>query len=241
MRIDICTLFPEFFTGPFNSSILRRALQNEHIQVDLHNPRHFTHDKHNTVDDRPFGGGPGMVMKPEPLFETLDSLEIEAGTPVIIPSPRAHLFQQQDAIDLSAFSRLVFLCGHYEGIDERVRQQRCTHSFSLGSYVLTGGEIAVLAMVDAIVRLIPGVVGKMDSVEQDSFMDGLLDCPHYTRPAEYAGQSVPPVLMGGNHAEIEKWRHLQKLKATRKYRRDLWDNYPLSPREKRWLEEDADL
>ena len=238
MRIDVCTLFPEFFTGPLNSSILKRACDNELISPRFHNPRDYAHDKHRTVDDRPFGGGPGMVMKPEPLFETLESLNIEANTPVVMPSPRAKLFQQQDAIELSSYTRVVFICGHYEGIDERVRAHWCTHAYSIGSYVLTGGELAVLTMIDAMTRLIPGVVGKMDSVEQDSFMDGLLDCPHYTRPATYRGIEVPQVLLGGHHAKIEKWRQIQKMKWTQAMRPDLWEQYKPSSQELKWLEEE---
>lgn len=221
MKLEICTLFPDFFTGPLSSSILKRAQQQHLLQIQLHNIRNFTHDKHQTADDRPFGGGPGMVLKPEPVFACVESLQPEPGTPIILTSPRAPLFTQQDAIDLSGYSRLIFLCGHYEGIDERVQQHLCTHVYSIGSYVLTGGESAALVMLDAIVRLIPGVVGKMDSVEQDSFMDGLLDCPHYTRPAEFRGWKVPDVLLSGNHAQIEAWRHSQKLQETARWRPDL--------------------
>lgn len=203
----------------------------------LHNFREFTTDKHHTVDDRPFGGGPGMLIKPEPIFDCIESLQLEAGTPIIMTSPRAPLFTQQDAIELSAYSRLVFVCGHYEGIDERVQEHVCTHAYSIGSYVLTGGETAALVMLDAIVRLLPGVVGKMDSVEQDSFMDGLLDCPHYTRPADFRGWKVPEVLSGGNHAEIAKWRHKQRLLATRHWRPDLWQQYTLSDRDQKLIED----
>lgn len=236
MKLEICTLFPDFFNGPLQASIVGRAVKQGHLQVGLHNPRDFTTDRHRTVDDRPFGGGPGMVLKPEPLFDCVESLNPEPGTPIVMTSPRAPLFTQRDAEQLSAYSRLIFICGHYEGVDERVQSQLCTHAFSIGSYVLTGGELAVMVMLDAMIRLIPGVVGKMDSVEQDSFMNGLLDCPHYTRPAEYRGWKVPDVLMGGNHAEIARWRQLQQLRETRRWRPDLWADYTPSPAEQRLLE-----
>lgn len=236
MNVDICTLFPDFFIGPLNSSIMGRAQANERVRYKLHNIRDFAKDKHHTVDDRPFGGGPGMVLKPEPVFDCLSALNIEAGTPIILTSPRAPLFCQQDAIDLSAYSRLVFICGHYEGIDERVREHLCTHVFSIGSYVLTGGELATSVMLDAIIRLIPGVVGKMDSVEQDSFMAGLLDCPHYTRPAVYQDWPVPDVLLSGNHAHIEAWRQKQKLLETQRWRPDLWEEYSPTQSDQKLLE-----
>lgn len=238
MKLEILTLFPGFFEGPLQSSILGRAHKAGLIEVGLHNPRDFTYDRHRTVDDRPFGGGPGMVLKPEPVFECLESLALDPNTPVVMTTPRAPLFTQRDAIELSAYSRLVFVCGHYEGIDERVQQELCTHAYSIGSYVLTGGEAATLVMLDATVRLIPGVVGKMDSVEQDSFMDGLLDCPHYTRPAEYRGLKVPEVLQGGNHAEIARWRQQQRLQATRHWRPDLWERYTLSKEDQQLLKEE---
>lgn len=236
MKVDICTLFPDFFQGPLQSSIMGRASTQQWVQYRLHQIRDFTHDRHRTVDDRPFGGGPGMVLKPEPVFECLEALAPEPGTPIILTSPRAPLFTQQVAIELSGYSRLIFVCGHYEGVDERIRDQLCSHVYSIGSYVLTGGELATTVMLDAIIRLIPGVVGKMDSVEQDSFMDGLLDCPHYTRPAEFRGESVPEVLLSGNHARIEAWRHQQKLLQTRRWRPDLWEDYPLSAQERARLQ-----
>lgn len=238
MKIEICTLFPGFFDSPLQSSILGRAIRADILRVNRHDIRSFCTDRYQKADDRPFGGGPGMVLKPEPVFACVESLGLEPGTPVIVTTPRAPLFTQQDAIRLSDYSRLVFLCGHYEGIDERVHEQLCTHAYSIGSYVLTGGELASLVLIDAIVRLIPGVVGKMDSVEQDSFMDNLLDCPHYTRPAEFRGQRVPEVLLGGNHALVEKWRLQQKLRATRQWRPDLFKDRDLSEAERKLLEEE---
>lgn len=236
-QFDICTLFPDFFTGPLNSSILHRAQHHGHVNYALHDMRDYTDDKHRRVDDRPFGGGPGMVLKAQPVFACLEALELEPDVPVILTSPRAPLFTQQDAIALSQQPRVVFLCGHYEGMDERIRERLCSHVYSIGSYVLTGGEPASLVMLDAIVRLIPGVVGRQASVEQDSFMEGLLDCPHYTRPARFRDMEVPAVLQGGNHADIERWRHVQKMKETQRWRPDIWAQYTPSAQEKQWLEE----
>lgn len=221
MKIDIFSLFPESFSSPFDSSILKRAQAADLLSIRCHNLRDWAFNKHRIVDDRPFGGGPGMVLKPEPFFEALESFAFPPETPIILTSPRAPLFQQADAIELSQCSQLVFLCGHYESIDERVREHVANRVYSIGSYVLTGGELPVMVMVDAIARLIPGVVGCHDSVTQDSFMDGLLDCPHYTRPAEYRGHHVPEVLLSGNHSKIEQWRQAQKLQETQKYRPDL--------------------
>jgi tRNA (guanine37-N1)-methyltransferase len=231
MHIDICTLFPDFFSGPLQSSMIKRAQEQNLVHFDLHNIRDWSRDKHHTVDDRPFGGGPGMVMKPEPIFEMFETLALPENTPIILTSPRAPLFGQKEAIELSQASRLVFLCGHYEGIDERVSTELCTHAYSIGSYVLTGGEPATLVMADAIIRLIPGVVGCADSIVQDSFMDDLLDCPHYTRPAKFREWSVPDVLLSGNHAEVAKWRRKEQLLATLKYRPDLLAHAHLSPAE----------
>lgn len=235
MQIEICTLFPDFFSGPLQSSILKRAQDSDKVRFQLHNIRDWSQDKHRTVDDRPFGGGPGMVLKPEPIFEMFESLNLPVGTPIILTTPRAPLFRQKDAEELAQANHLVFLCGHYEGIDERVCEQLCTHAFSIGSYVLTGGEPATLVMADAIVRLIPGVVGCADSVLQDSFSEDLLDCPHYTRPATFRDWTVPEVLLSGNHAEIAKWRRKEQILATWKYRPDLLDQAQLTPAEKDFL------
>lgn len=240
MKLDILTLFPAFFDTPLQTSILGRAVRAGLLEPRLHNPRDFTTDKHRTADDRPFGGGPGMVLKPEPIFACVEALAPEPGTPIIVTTPRAPLFTQADAEALSAYSRLIFISGHYEGIDERVHNHLVTHAYSIGSYVLTGGELANLVMIDAIVRLIPGVVGKMDSVEQDSFMDGLLDCPHYTRPASFRGWDVPAPLMSGNHAEIERWRQREKLQATRRWRPDLFAAYEQTEADRRLLEPGSD-
>ena len=237
LQLDFCTLFPDFFTSPLNSSILRRAAAQGQVSYQLHNIRDWAHDKHKTADDRPFGGGPGMVLKPEPIFALFEALALEPGTPVVLTCPRAPLFQQEDALMLARQPRVVFLCGHYEGIDERVREQLCSHLYAIGSYVLTGGEPAALVMADAIVRLVPGVVGCPESIEQESFQEPLLDCPHYTRPAVFRDWAVPEVLLGGNHAAIARWRREQQLKATLQYRPDLLARAELSPDEQRWLEQ----
>ena len=221
MQIDLCTLFPDFFTGPLTSSILKRAAEKERVRYACHDIRDFTTNKHRRVDDRPFGGGPGMVLQAQPVFDCIESLELPPETPVILTSPRAPLFTQADAVKLSQQERLVFLCGHYEGMDERIREALCNHVYSIGSYVLTGGEPAALVMLDAIVRLIPGVVGTRASVIEDSFMDGLLDCPHYTRPASFRGMDVPDVLQSGDHARIAAWRAEQKRAETLRWRPDL--------------------
>lgn len=235
MQLDFCTLFPGFFQGPLQTSILKRAAEQGAVRYVIHNIRDWSSDKHRTVDDRPFGGGPGMVLKPEPIFALLESLYLPEGTPVILTSPRAPLFQQQDALTLSEAERLVFICGHYEGVDERVREHLCTHVFSIGSYVLTGGEPAALVMADAIVRLLPGVVGCADSILQDSFMHALLDCPHYTRPAQFRDWAVPEVLLKGHHAEIARWRRQQQLMATLKYRPDLLEQAELTAADRDFL------
>lgn len=228
MKVDILTLFPAMLEAPINESILKRAQQKQYLDCHIHNLRQWTYDKHKKADDRPFGGGPGMVMKPEPIFEAIDALKPDPECRVILTSPRGKLFKQSDAIELSLVKRLIFISGHYEGIDERVRNELCTDVYSIGDFVLTGGELAVLVILDAVVRLIPGVVGKAESVLQDSFMDGLLDCPHYTRPPVYRGLSVPEVLLSGNHKNINQWRRKQSLKWTQKVRPDLLEGMPLS-------------
>jgi len=227
VRIDIVTIFPEFFSV-LDVSLLGKARQNGVIELGVHDLRDSTHDRHRTVDDTPYGGGAGMVMKPEPWGETLDSIidASPAAAPVILfPSPAGEVFTQAMAQELSTENHLVFGCGRYEGIDQRVVDYASTRArvrlVSMGDYVLNGGEVATMAMIEAIGRLIPGVVGNPASLIEESHSDGLLEYPSYTKPAEWRGLAVPPVLLSGNHGAIASWRHEQQLERTRRVRPDL--------------------
>jgi tRNA (guanine37-N1)-methyltransferase len=220
MRIDILTLFPEMFAGPLDESIIKRARERGLVDIRIHNIRGHSHDKHRTADDRPFGGGPGMVMKPEPIFECFEA-EVPHGTPLIYMTPEGTPLTHAKAKELAARDAFAILCGHYEGVDERVRQALVTEEISIGDYVLTGGELPAMVLVDAVVRLLPGALGHEDSAEQDSFSNGLLDCPHYTRPEVFRDMKVPEVLLSGNHGEIARWRRAQAEKRTRERRPDL--------------------
>ena len=221
MRIDLLTLFPEMFTGPVDVSILQRARKTGLLDLRVHNLRDYTHDNYKTVDDRPFGGGPGMVLKPEPIFEAVEALA-EEGTKVILMSPTGRVFHQAVARELAGETKLLFICGAYEGVDERVRQELADEELSIGDYVLTNGSLAAMVVIDAVTRLLPGALGDDQSAVDESFSHGLLEYPHYTRPAEYRGWKVPPVLLSGNHAEIEKWRREQAARRTQERRPDLW-------------------
>ncbi len=234
MRIDILTLFPEMFGEPFSAGILGRAVERKMIGINVHNIRDFTHDKHHTVDDYPYGGGAGMVLKPEPIFEAVESMNTESGdVPVILLTPQGRLFSQQIAMELSKYSRLMLICGRYEGVDERVRSHLVTDEISIGDYVIGGGELAAMVVVDAVVRLLPGVLGSDASALDESHVAGLLEYPQYTRPAEYRGWSVPEVLLSGNHAQISKWRHEQSIQRTLERRPELIDKAELSRAESR--------
>ena len=240
MRIDIVSLFPEMFEGPFGCSIIGRARSAGLINVSVVNPRDFATDKHHIVDDYPFGGGSGMVMKPEPIFSCVESLIIasEAGAPkphVILMSPAAPRFCQADAERLSKYEHLVLLCGHYEGIDERVRDYLCDESLSVGDYVLTGGELPAMIVTDTIVRLIPGALGAADAAELDSYSSGLLEYPQYTRPRQFREWEVPAVLLSGNHADIAKWRRQESLRRTWEVRPDLLEIFPLTAADRQFL------
>jgi len=219
MKIDVLTLFPEMFTGPLDVSMVARARKAGLLELRLHNLREWTHDRHKTVDDRPFGGGPGMVLKPEPIFEAVQSLA-DAGTRVLMMSPSGRQFTQAVARELAEQPHLLFLCGSYEGFDERIRT--LVHDeLSIGDYVLTNGGLPAMVVIDAVARLIPGVLGHDESAVDESFSHGLLEYPHYTRPAEFQGMKVPDVLLSGNHAEIEKWRREQARLRTKERRPDL--------------------
>jgi tRNA (guanine37-N1)-methyltransferase len=222
VRFDVITLFPEFFQSPLASGLLGKAIDRQIAQVNLVNPRDFTEDKHHRVDDQPYGGGVGMVMKPEPIFQAVESLPVLSQRQVVFLTPQGEPMTQDLFKELATdYQQLVLICGHYEGVDERV-MNIVTREISLGDFVLTGGEIPALALINGVTRLLPGTVGKQASIEQDSFEDGLLDYPHYTRPPEFRGWQVPSVLLSGNHAEIAKWRREQQLERTRLRRPDLW-------------------
>jgi tRNA (guanine37-N1)-methyltransferase len=220
MRIDILTLFPEICRAPLNESMMKRAQENKIIDLRIHNLREWTTDKHHVVDDAPFGGGQGMVMKPEPIFAAVESLRNENST-VVLMTPQGKRFTQSLAIDLSRLKHLIVICGHYEGVDHRVIEHLVDLEISIGDYVLTNGAIAAAVLVDATVRLLAGVLGHELSATDDSFSGGVLEGPQYTRPAEFRGWKVPDVLLSGNHAEIAAWRKEEALKRTKENRPDL--------------------
>ena len=220
MKIDILTLFPEICRAPLSESMMKRAQENKIVDLRIHNLRDWTTDKHDVVDDAPFGGGQGMVMKPEPIFAAVESLRKEGST-VLLMTPQGKRFTQPIAGELSQREHLIVICGHYEGIDHRVIEHLVDLEISIGDYVLTNGAIAAVVLVDAIVRLLPGVLGHEQSAADDSFTDGLLEAPQYTRPAEYRGWKVPEILLSGNHAEIAEWRKEQAKKRTKQNRPDL--------------------
>ncbi|MBT3363563.1 MAG: tRNA (guanosine(37)-N1)-methyltransferase TrmD [Chloroflexi bacterium] len=236
MLIDILTLFPEMFDGPFDHSIIKRAIEREIVKIKLHNIRDHGVGKHKVVDDYPYGGGEGMVMMPEPLHNSLKTLNIDKDTPVVLLTPQGRKFDQKTADDLAKHKRLVFICGRYEGVDERVRQHMVTDEISIGDYVISGGELAVMVVVDGIIRRLPGALGA--EIEQDSMMNGLLEFPQYTRPAQYEQWEVPPVLLSGNHAEIAKWRRQQSIERTAVRRPDLLKNAELSASERQYIEDE---
>ena len=228
MKIDVLTIFPEFFGQVFDFGIIRRAKLAQIVEVNIHDIREYATDKHRMVDDRPFGGGDGMVLKCEPIFAAIENFigtsersEYPKGTHVVLLSPQGKPFKQADAQSFANAKHIVMICGRYEGVDERVNETLVTDEISIGDYVLSGGEPAAVVIVDSIVRLLPNALGSDTSAANDSFSDGLLDCPHYTRPASYRGMAVPEVLLNGNHAEIEKWRREMALEKTKLNREDL--------------------
>lgn len=220
MRIDVVSIFCEFFSGPLNISIVGRARQAGVVDVVCHDLRDYTEDAHRTVDDSPYGGGPGMVMKPEPLFAAIEHIS-RPGEPVIAFTPQGETLSQELVRRFARHSRLTLVCGRYEGIDERVREALVTDEVSLGDFVLSGGELPALVLIDAVVRLLPGAVGNAQSPEEDSFSEGLLEHPHYTRPAEFRGLCVPGALVEGDHAAVARWRRLESLRRTLERRPDL--------------------
>lgn len=220
MKIDVLTLFPAMFAGPLDESIIKRARQAGLLELQLHQLRNWTHDRHKTVDDRPFGGGPGMLLKPEPIFEAVESLQREK-TRVILMSPSGRKFDQAIARELAQQEHLLIVTGHYEGFDERIREALADDELSIGDYVLTNGALPAMVVIDTVARLLPGVLGDDASSTEESFSHGLLEYPQWTRPAEFRGMKVPDVLVSGNHAEIARWRAEQAKKRTQEQRPDL--------------------
>ncbi len=237
MHFDILTLFPEMFAGPLGTSIIGKAREKGLLSVDLRNIRDYALDKHAIVDDTPYGGGAGMVLKADVLVRAIEAVKGDEPAPVVYLTPQGRLFDQQLAAELAQLPRLILLCGHYEEIDERVRQKWIDREISIGDYVLTGGELPAMVVIDAVARLLPGVLGDSTSAEQDSFQTGLLDHPHYTRPAEFRGMQVPEVLLSGNHELIRRWRLKESLRRTLLRRSDLLQRKELSEEERQILAE----
>ncbi len=241
MRFHVLTLFPGMFTSPFDEGIIKRARDKGLVDIRIRDVRDFAHDRHRTVDDYQFGGGYGMLMKPEPLFEAVEDVRQSAGlnesAPVILLSPQGRLLTQRVVEELGEPSDIVLICGRYEGVDERVRQHLATDEISVGDYVLSGGEVAAMVVIDAVSRLLEGVVGSIESTRDDSFTTGLLQHPQYTRPAEFRGWTAPEVLLSGNHGEIARWRRRESLRRTFQRRPDLLDSAELSEDDLRFVEE----
>lgn len=236
MRFDIFTLLPDVFPAYLTTSVLGKAVERGLIDVQVHDIRAYTTDKHHVTDDAPYGGGGGMVMKPEPVFTAVEAvLGNPLPCPLILLSPQGRVFNQQVVRELAGYGRIALLCGRYEGFDERIREHLVTDQVSMGDYVLTGGELPALSIVDAVARLIPGVLGDPDGAEDDSHASGLLEYPHYTRPPEFRGWGVPEVLLSGNHAEINKWRKRQALERTLRLRPDMLEKTELSDEDRKYL------
>ncbi|MFD1018160.1 tRNA (guanosine(37)-N1)-methyltransferase TrmD [Thalassobacillus hwangdonensis] len=238
MQIDILTLFPEMFDGVLNTSIMKKAHENGAFRYNYINFRDYTENKHNKVDDYPYGGGAGMVLSPQPIFDAVEDLKAKHDTKprVVLLCPQGEPHTQSKAEELANEEHLVFICGHYEGYDERIREHLVTDEISIGDYVLTGGELGAMVVIDSVVRLLPGVLGNEASAPKDSFSEGVLEHPHYTRPAEFRGHKVPDVLLSGNHAKIDEWRRKESLKRTWQRRPELLDEVDLTEQEQMWIE-----
>ena len=246
MQFEVFTLLPEVFPSYLDTSILKRARERGLITVNVHNIRDYTHDKHHTTDDQPYGGGGGMVMKPEPVFEAIETVlglasppsmpEVESNIPIILLTPQGRVFNQSIAKELSQYKKIALLCGRYEGIDERIRENLVTDQISIGDYVLTGGELPALILIDAVSRLLPDVLGDPTGAEDDSHAMGLLEYPHYTRPPEFRGNKVPDVLLSGDHKKIDKWRREQALLRTYQKRPDMLEKAELTKEDKKFVE-----
>lgn len=236
MNIHVLSLFPDMFDGVFGASIMKKAQEKGAVNFNVTDFRAFSNNKHNQVDDYPYGGGAGMVLKPEPLFNAVENLQAQGKKPrIILMCPQGERYSQQKAEELAQEEDLIFLCGHYEGYDERIREHLVTDEISIGDFVLTGGELAAMTIIDSVVRLLPGVLGQEASHINDSFSTGLLEHPHYTRPADFRGMKVPDVLLSGNHAKIDEWREEQSLKRTFERRPDLLENIELTEKQLTYL------
>ena len=240
MRVDVLTLFPEIFSAPLSASIVGRAQAGNIVEIKVHDIRLFSHDTHRKVDDRPYGGGPGMIIKPEPVFEAVEFVKREvplSSTKIILMTPQGKTFSQGKAIELSGESHLIIICGRYEGVDERVRESLVTEEISIGDYVISGGELAAMVVIEAVVRLLPGALGDENSASSDSFFGDFVEFPQYTRPPEYRGMKVPDVLCSGNHEEIRKWRRKEALRRILKRRPDVLAKIKLTEEDRAFIEE----
>lgn len=239
MKIDVLSLFPPMFEGVFGESILKKAQEKKAVELNVIDFREFSPHKQKSVDDYPYGGGAGMVLKPEPIFEAIDHVTSSSNKKprIVLMCPQGERFCQAKAEELSKEDHLIFVCGHYEGYDERIREHLVTDEISIGDFVLTGGELGAMVVIDSVVRLLPQVLGNEQSAIKDSFSSGLLEHPHYTRPASYRGLDVPEVLTSGNHAHIDEWRLKESLKRTWQRRPDLLETYPLTPVQEKWIRE----
>lgn len=239
MKIDVLTLFPDMFEGVMGSSIMKKAQDKEALQFQAIDFRNYADNKHQKVDDYPYGGGAGMVLMPQPIFTAVEAIEkVSQKSPrIILMCPQGERYDQKKAEELAKEEHLIFICGHYEGYDERIREHLVTDEISIGDFILTGGEIGAMAVIDSVVRLLPDVLGNEDSAVEDSFSTGLLEHPHYTRPAIFRDYEVPEVLRSGHHQKIVDWRRKESLKRTKQRRPDLLENYPLTDEEKQWLDE----
>ncbi|WP_307474663.1 tRNA (guanosine(37)-N1)-methyltransferase TrmD [Cytobacillus purgationiresistens] len=239
MKIDVLTLFPEMFEGVLGHSILRKAADQNAVNYNIVNFRDYADNKHLTVDDYPYGGGAGMVLKPQPIFDAVEALKENTNTSprVVLLCPQGERLTQRKSEELSTHDHLIFICGHYEGYDERIREHVVTDEISIGDYVLTGGELGAMVVIDSVVRLLPDVLGNAESHMKDSFSTGLLEHPHYTRPADFRGMKVPDVLVSGNHRLIDDWREKESLKRTYMRRPDLLENMQLTDIQKKWLDD----
>lgn len=237
MKIHILSLFPEMFTGVLGTSIMKKAVEKEAVSFEVTDFRDFSTNKHKSVDDYPYGGGAGMVLKPQPIFDAIETIKEKSNQKprIVLMCPQGEKFTQKKAEELAQESQIIFICGHYEGYDERIREHLVTDEISIGDYVLTGGELGAMVVADAVVRLLPGVLGNEDSPVHDSFSSGLLEHPHYTRPADFRGMKVPDVLLSGNHAKIDQWREEQSFKRTVERRPDLLEQLQLTDQQKQVL------